>query len=128
MKLPVGLSIAIGVALGAAPFLRYAPWGHALPHADHAPHHGGELVMIGDDHLELVVSDDRVELWTSDALRRPLVPRAGSVAFDGGAAQPLRWDAHRLTAPTMHGAREATTSIDLADGTRLSHRFALRAR
>ncbi len=125
MKLPISLALAVGALLGAAPFLRYTAPGHAVPHANHDPRHGGQLVMVGDFHLELVARDGAVELFTSDALRRPLTPRLGSVTFDGGPAQPLRWESQRMVAAAAHGAREAVVAVELTDGTRLSHRFAL---
>lgn len=128
MRLPVGLALALGVALGAAPFLRYADFGHALPHQNHDPRHGGRLAMVGDYHLELVARGDRVELYTSDALRRPLQPAEGWVAFDGGPALPLAWRDERMVGGAAPNAREAAASVVLADGTRLAWRFWLDAR
>jgi hypothetical protein len=45
----------------------------ARPHADHAPRHGGVLLMNGDVHLEIVLgADGRHEVWFSDDVRAPL--------------------------------------------------------
>jgi hypothetical protein len=128
VRLPVGLALVLGALLGAAPFLRYADFGHAFPHSNHDPRHGGRLAMVGDFHLELVARGDRVELFTSDALRRPLHPVEGWVAFDGAAASPLEWRDERMVGAGASGAREANAAVALADGTRLEWRFWLDAR
>jgi hypothetical protein len=118
----------LGAVLAAAPFLRYADFGHALPHQNHEPRHGGRLAMVGDYHLELVARGDRVELFTSDAVRRPLQPAEGWIAFDGAPAQALEWRDERMVGAGASGAREAIAGIVLADGTRVDWRFGLDAR
>ncbi len=43
------------------------------PHGDHAPHHGGMVLMNGDVHYEVVLAKDgRHEIWFSDAVRNDL--------------------------------------------------------
>lgn len=45
------------------------------PHADHAPRHGGVVMMSGDLHVELCVSPSGgVFLYPSDAVRAPIPP------------------------------------------------------
>lgn len=117
-------ALAAGLFLGALPFLRYAPVGGAgLPHANHAPRHGGRLVMTGDHHLELVRRAGRIEAFASDAWRRPLHPREGFVVFDDAARAPLRWQGRRLVADDHPAAREIEAVVVLPDGTRLAARF-----
>ena len=119
--LRLGLAVGAGLALGALPFLRYAHLGHdAVPHANHAARHGGELVMVGDHHLEVVRQRGRVEVYASDAIRQPLRPRRGEITFEGDAAPvELVWEGHRLTGPDRANARAYRLLVVLDDGTRL---------
>jgi hypothetical protein len=117
-------ALAAGLALAALPFLRYAHLGGpGAPHADHAPRHGGRLVMTGDHHLEIVRRAGRVEIFASDARRRPLHPRAGTVVFDAARRAPLRWRDRRLVADDDPAARELEAFVVLPDGTRLAARW-----
>ena len=93
----VACALIVGAYLGAAPFLRYAHLGAELvPHGDHAARHGGELVMVGDHHLELVRRGDAIEAFVSDAVRRPVRPLRAEASFDGGDPIPLHWVDRRL--------------------------------
>jgi hypothetical protein len=121
----VGLAIAAGLVLSTLPFLRYVHLGHSvLPHADHAPRHGGQLRMVGDYHVELLRGGGRVEVFVSDARRRPLEPDRAWVTFGAGAPQVLAWDGHRFVGPDAPDARELEVVAVLSDGTRLALRFA----
>jgi hypothetical protein len=119
-------ALAGGLLLAALPFLRYAHLGGPVAaHADHAPRHGGRLVMTGEHHLELVRRGARVEVFASDAWRSPLRPRDGFVVLDRGARAPLLWRDHRLVADGVPPARELEAVVVLDDGTRLAARFDL---
>jgi hypothetical protein len=60
-----------------------------VAHADHAPRHGGVVMMYGDLHYEVVLSPQgRHLVYLSDAFRRDLPPTAVSnlvLAVDRGA-------------------------------------------
>lgn len=61
---------------GAAPPPRPNDAQHAgvtTPHGDHAPHHGGIVLMQGELHYEVVIDPDgRHSVWFSDAVREDL--------------------------------------------------------
>lgn len=115
---------ALGVALGAVPFLRYLHLGHGVAaHVDHAPRHGGVLRMIGDHHLELVRREGRVELHASDGRRQPVRITRGWVEPAGGARIALDPARDRATAPIPRGDGALAVEVELADGTRLAWRF-----
>src|SRR5262249_27859210 len=41
----------------------------------HKPRHGGVVTMVGDDHVEIVVrKDGTIQLFVSDAVRKPIAP------------------------------------------------------
>jgi hypothetical protein len=120
----IGLAIAFGLALSSLPFLRYLHLGNdSLPHADHAARHGGQLHMVGDRHLELVRRRGQIEVFTSDAVRRPVAVTSGEVSFDGGDPRPLTRNEHRLVAPDEPQAGAVEIVVILEDGTRLATRF-----
>lgn len=120
----LALAVAAGLALAALPFLRYAHFG-AGAHADHEPHHGGQLGMVGEHHVELVQRDGRFEVYVSDAWRRPLRPARGRLAPDRGAPLELSWSGGRLVAPAALGGRKVEVAIELDDGTTLAIGFDL---
>jgi hypothetical protein len=116
------LAVASGLLLATLPFLHYVHWGGHPAHADHEPHHGGQLGMAGDHHVELRRSGDEVEAFVSDAWRRPLRPRQGWLVFDRARTAPLTWRGDRLVAPDLP-AREIEAVVILDDGTRLAVSF-----
>jgi hypothetical protein len=56
---------------------------------DHTPLHGGEVVMIGHTHVELVVQDGRARFFVTDAQRRDVCEGVTGRASWGGAEVPL---------------------------------------
>ena len=102
-RLRVVGAVAFGLVLASLPFLQYGTGGghrHSPgAHADHEPRYGGQLGMTGDHHLELVQRAEHVEVFVSDALRRPLRVTRGTVRFDDGAVVPMQWRRDRLIAP-----------------------------
>ena len=92
-------ALIVGSVLGAIPFLNYGIGGahvHAgAPHSDHEARHGGQVLMLGDHHIELVDRGASIELYLSDASRRPVRPNWVSVSFDGGPETPVVWRSYR---------------------------------
>lgn len=122
--LRIGLAVAAGLALGALPFLRYVHVGHsALPHTDHAPRHGGTLLMVSDYHIELLRRGGRIEVFVSDATRRPVAVSAGWASFGGGEAVPLSADNQRWVAPDAPMRPAVEITVLLPDGARLAAVF-----
>jgi len=99
-------AVIAGAILFTLPFQMYGRGGahhggHSEPHGDHAARHGGTLVMVDDYHLEIVERDTSVEVYVTDALRRPVQPIGGSVVFDDAARAALTWSGYRLVANTL---------------------------
>lgn len=96
-------ALATGAMLFALPFFQSGlgeTHSHGPgPHMNHEPRHGGYLVMIGDFHLEVVETQRTLELYVSDAERRPVRAAAASVVFDGDSHQNFPWSGYRLVAP-----------------------------
>lgn len=68
-------------------------------HADHSPHHGGQVAMKGDTHLELVSeSPGRWRVFLTDAFRRPL-------SAEG-------WSGALAISPDAPDEREAALTVD----------------
>ena len=119
-------AVVAGVVLAALPFWRYAaPLRSGMPHADHEPWYDGQLGMAGEHHVELVRSARGVEVYVSDAWRRPVRAASASLAVDGGAPIELRADGERLVADTRLDRGEATVTAVLPDGKRLAITFQL---
>lgn len=117
-------AVALGLVLFALPFARYGFGGHEhAPHSDHAPRHGGQLLMVGDYHLERVVNGDVVEIFLSDAMRRPVRPASGRVLLDDGSELPLAWRSHRLVGSRPGPASGARYELTVAGGPVLSVRL-----
>jgi hypothetical protein len=112
-------AFAAGCALFALPFLQSGlaeSHSHAPgPHMDHDARHGGSLLMVGDFHVEVVESDRAIELYVSDAERRPLRPRSADATYDGRREGDVRWDSYRLVAPRPPAYRTAEYRI-VVDG------------
>ena len=117
------LATVAGLVLATLPFWRFYPFASASAHMDHAPRHGGQLAMVGDHHIELVRQRGSLEVFVSDARRRPLRPREGRIVFDQIDSAPLRWEQHRLVARDQAEAREIETVVVLDDETSLSIGF-----
>lgn len=118
-------ALAAGLVLGSMPWWWYAAHGLAGggAHANHEPRHGGELAMAGDHHVELVRRGGRLELYVSDAWRRPLRPRDAHVVVDTTTRVPLRWDAVRSVGAVADRARTIEAVVTLHDGGRLAVTF-----
>jgi len=115
-----------GALLFALPFLQSGLGdGHSTGalHMDHAARHGGTLRMLGNYHLEVVERDQTVELYVSDAERRPLRPRDATIAFDDSAAQPLAWSSYRLVAARPAHYDWADYRVNLSDAPLLTIRL-----
>jgi len=119
----VAAALVTGLALATVPFLRYAHFGAAEAHVDHEPHHGGILGMAGEHHVELCRRQGRIEAFVTDAGRRPVQPRAGSVVVDGTRTIALGWRHHRLQGADVVDAARMDVAITLADGETLSVGF-----
>jgi hypothetical protein len=120
-------AVISGAILFTLPFQLYLFAGshhgdRTQPHTDHDPHHGGTVVMVDDHHLEIVETDGRVEVYVTDALRRPVQPTDGDVSFDDGATAALVWNAYRLVAQTPRTFTWGDYGVRLKDGTVLAIR------
>lgn len=120
--------LAAGLVLFALPFLSLGVGGghhdELGPHMDHWPRYGGQLMMIGDYHLEIVDAAPAIEVYPSDARRRPLTAASGRVAFDAAPPLPLTWHSDRLVAPAAAGWRSVAVEVTLTDGQVLAVRVA----
>jgi len=117
-------ALTFGAILFTLPFQLYLldgahDRGHDQPHTDHGAHHGGTVVMVDDHHLEIVEGTGRVEVYSTDSLRRPVQPADGDVTFDDGATAPLSWSVYRLVARTPHRFSWGDYEVRLKDGTLL---------
>ncbi|MDX2166061.1 MAG: hypothetical protein SF182_03330 [Deltaproteobacteria bacterium] len=112
--------VCAGLLLFALPFLSLGVGGHVHdatgPHLDHWPRHGGQLMMVGDSHLEIVDAPPAIEVYASDARRWPLTPRSARVALDGTPPRPLDWERGRLVAPAAPDWRNAAVEVTLPGG------------
>lgn len=118
-------AIAFGLLLASLPFVRYrfaSP--HPTAHGDHAPRHGGELVMAGDVHLELVRGEGAVELWVTDAYRRPVADVMASVGTGTAAPVAFRREGERLRAVTEDPRGRLRVTVRLPDGAEAVATFA----
>jgi hypothetical protein len=120
-----GVAVIAGAVLFTLPFQLYLHGdthhgAGADPHSDHDARHGGTVVMIDDHHLEIVASAGQVEVYVSDALRRPLRPSDGKVTFDNGTSATLAWRSYRLVGAAPAGFRSGEYEVALADGTVLA--------
>jgi hypothetical protein len=125
MRSIAGATLA-GLALAGLPFFQSGfghRGAHGALHMDHEPHHGGRLLMLGDHHLETVEKDGALELYVSDAERRPLRPEAATIAFDGEAAAPMEWSGYRMTVSLPARYAEAEYRIALAGAAPLTIRL-----
>jgi hypothetical protein len=118
--------IALGALLATMPAWPYFSWGAAhSAHADHTPHHGGYLAMVGDHHLEVVQRRGELQVFVSDARRRPLRPSEGWLIIGPTRLKrPLRWHNHRLIGAMTERGQDVEVVVTLEDGTHLAMSFA----
>jgi hypothetical protein len=117
-------AVGAGLFLATLPFWRYVPMSGGIgAHMDHEPRHGGQLGMIGEHHVEVVRRRGRVEVFVSDATRRSVRPRSGTLVFDREQQAPLTWDDHRMTAADMPAALDVEARVVLDDGSELAIGF-----
>ncbi len=125
--LPYVAATVLGLGLFVMPFLRYGLGGghsHAAgPHSDHGARHGGHLVMLHDYHLELVEQQDAVELYLSDAFRRPLRPASCEANFDNHPPTPCEWRSHRSVVAKPIDAKSGVYQVWVDDGAPLMLKF-----
>jgi hypothetical protein len=119
-------AVALGFVLATTPFLRYAAseHDHGKAHMDHTPRHGGQLGMVGDHHVELVRRDGRVEVYVSDAYRRPVEAVSGRLVFAGDKTLAMERAEGKLVCEDVASARELEVEATLGDGTKLAVSFA----
>ncbi len=119
-------AVALGLVLATVPFLRYAAseHDHGKAHMDHTPHHGGQLGMVGDHHVEVVRRNGRVEVFVSDAHRRPVDAASGRLVFAGDKTVVLDKAEGKLVGADVASARELEVETTLDDGTKLVVAFA----
>ncbi len=79
--------------------------------------------MSGDHHLEVRRAEGRIEVFPSDAYRRPVAAAEAWAAFDEAAPVRLRSAGDRLIGEDVVDAREIEAIVVLEDGTRLQIRF-----
>ena len=72
--------------------------------------------MLGDYHVEIVQREARVEIFLSDATRKPIRPAAGRLVLHGGTSLEMRWQDQRLIAAPASDARIATYEVTTTDG------------
>jgi hypothetical protein len=118
------IAVAGGLFLATLPYWRYLPFGGVgAAHMDHEPRHGGQLGMTGDHHIEVVRRRGQLEVFVSDAQRRPLAPQSGRVLFDGGHEAALVWEDHRLVAADRPAATVIDVRVVLTEATTLGLGF-----
>jgi hypothetical protein len=125
----VGAALACGLVLVGLPFFQsgLGNRGHAgALHMDHSPHHGGQLLMLGNHHLEIVQKDEVLELFVSDAERRPIRPESATIAFDRERERPFTWSSYRMTVSRPAAWEWADYRIDLVSGPPLTIRLPAR--
>lgn len=118
------LAIAAGLLLATMPLWRYAHvGGPGESHMDHEPRHGGQLGMVDDAHVEVVRRLGKVQVFVSDAWRRPLAAANAWAVFDRADQQPLEWSGDRFVGDDDPAAREVEAVVVLSDGRRLAISF-----
>jgi hypothetical protein len=122
-------AVACGLALAGLPFFQsgLGSRGHGgALHMDHAPHHGGQLLMLGNHHLEIVEKGGELELFVSDAQRRPLRPEAATITFDNQPVRTFAWSGYRMTVSRPAAYEWADYRIALANDPPLAIRLPAR--
>lgn len=136
----IALAVLAGVVVASLSFWHYAAppgsrlshgdsraGGPSVAHDDHEPWYGGQLGMVGDDHIELVRNERGTEVYVSDAWRRPIRPAEAWVVVDGGPRIGLDPEDDELVSETQLHGHEATVTAVLSDGRRLEVSFPLAA-
>ncbi len=120
----IAAAVAFGLFLATLPFWPYLVALRAIePHTDHAPRHGGQLAMVGDHHIEVVRRRGLVEVFVSDAQRRPVDAAGCWLVFDNTEKVALEPANDRWRAVDRPAAREIEATMLLVDGTRLAMEF-----
>jgi hypothetical protein len=122
-------AVACGLALAGLPFFQSGLGGRGhggALHMDHAPHHGGKLLMLGNHHLEIVEKQGELELFVSDAERRPVRPEAATIAFDTDPPRTFAWASYRMTVSKPAAYEWADYRIALANQPPLAIRLPAR--
>lgn len=75
--------------------------------------------MVGETHLEIVRHGEDIEIYLSDAYRRPMNAVGGRISFGDEPATALVWNEDRLSAHDDPRFDVVTIQVRFPDGTDL---------